>query len=225
MGRLILLPGLGADERMFGSIDPSGLPLVPCRHLVPARKENLPSFAQRTAEHLDIGTGDVIGGASFGSMVAAAIAHQRRVRALVLIGGALDGSSLRPIPGAKITRFLPAFILRPLLRSDRILQHAFAVEGPEAQNFIRAMLTEAPDDLLLQGSRMLLAYRAGQPPPCPVFAIHGGRDPIMAPPVPGCSIIPEAGHGLLWTHGHQITAFLRQLWAECRDGNRAAAGP
>jgi pimeloyl-ACP methyl ester carboxylesterase len=156
-------------------------------------------------------------------MVAAAIARQRKVRALVLIGSALDASGLQPIPGAKIVMFLPAFFLRPLLHSHRILQHAFAVEGSEAQYIIRAMLVETPDNLLLRGSRMLLTYRAAQPPSCPVFAIHGGRDPIMAPPIPGCSIIPEAGHGLLWTHGRQVTTFLRLLWAKCQDEDPAAA--
>jgi hypothetical protein len=63
---------------------------------------------------------------------------------------------------------------------------------------------------------MLFAYRPSDTPPCPVFALHGGRDPIMRPPpVPGCRIIPDAGHGLPWTHGRDVTEFLQRAWAEC----------
>jgi pimeloyl-ACP methyl ester carboxylesterase len=220
LARLILLPGLGADERMFGKIDPAGLPLVIRRHLIPEKGEDLPAFARRTAVALDLTAGDVIGGSSFGSVVAAAIARHRPVAGLVLIGGALDGSGLRSLPGAHLLRILPASLLRSLLRSPKGLEYVFGPEDREIKKIIRAMLADTPDRLLLEGSRMLVSYRSSQPVPCPVFAVHGGRDPIMKPPpVADCRLIPEAGHGLAWTHGAEVTGFL------CRAMEKTAARP
>ncbi|MBE0596292.1 MAG: hypothetical protein IH614_03375 [Desulfuromonadales bacterium] len=213
MGRLILWPGLGADERMFTRIQ-SAPPLITPRHLLPRRGEDLPAFARRSADALGIEAGDVIGGSSFGGVVAAAIARQRPVRALVLIGGALDAGGLRPIPGEQMVRRLPPFMVRPLLRSERALQHVFAPEGPEVYELARRMLNETPDDLLLYGGRMLIAFRPAQSVGCPVFALHGGRDPVMSPPpIPDCRLVAEAGHGLAWTHAAEVTAFLRQVWS------------
>ena len=215
MSRLILLPGLGADERMFSNLGLADLPLVTPRHIVPVKGEDLPTYARRTAEHLGIGADDVVGGASFGSMVAAAIARQRSVRALVLIGGALSASGLLQVPGSGMVSQLPALFLRPLLRSDRVLKLVFAPESAEMHRLARMMLAEAPDDLLLYGGLMLCRYRTDEKVSCPVFAIHGGRDPVMTPPLaPGLRLLPEAGHGIAWTHGAEVGTFLREAWAE-----------
>lgn len=214
MSRLILLPGLGADERMFSNLGAAELPLVTPRHLVPVRGEDLPAYARRTAEHLGIGADDVVGGASFGSLVASAIARQRSVRALVLIGGALSAAGLRQVPGSRLILLLPVVLVRPLLRSERVLKLVFAPESAEMRQLAGKMLAEAPDDLLLYGGRMLCRYRTDEKVPCPVFAIHGGRDPVMNPPLaPGLRLLPEAGHGIAWTHGPEVGTFLREAWA------------
>lgn len=216
MARIILLPALGADERIFENLRDHGLPLEMPRHLLPGRGEELREYALRTADSLSVGPDDLIGGASFGAVVASAIARQRPVRGLVLIGGALDAGGLRPIPGEHLLHHLPSFMLRQMLRSDRALHTVFSVEDASVRRRARTMLEQASDDLLLYGGKMLYAYRPSDLPSCPVFALHGGRDPVMIPPpVAGCRIIPEAGHGLPWTHGPEVTEFLQRAWEEC----------
>lgn len=217
MPRIILLPGLGADERIFENLGAHKLPLEIPRHTLPAEREDLPAYARRIAEDLCIGEDDVVGGASFGAVIASAIARDKGVRGLILIGGALDSTGLRPIPGEHLLHRLPTFVLRSMLRSDRAIQTVFAPEGPEVRRLARTMLAQAPDDLLLRGGKMLMAYRPPEIPSCPIFALHGGRDPVMIPPpVSGCRIVPEAGHALPWTHGHEVTEFLQQAWESCR---------
>ncbi|NIQ93702.1 MAG: hypothetical protein GWO11_05725, partial [Desulfuromonadales bacterium] len=80
--RLILLPGLAADERMYGGLGDIGVALLTPRLPAPRRGETMPEFARRVADELQIGESDLIGGCSFGSLVAAEIARQRPVGAL-----------------------------------------------------------------------------------------------------------------------------------------------
>jgi pimeloyl-ACP methyl ester carboxylesterase len=214
MARIILLPGLGANERMFENIDRSGLPLLTPSHLIPGKDEGLPAFARRTAEELGVGSNDIIGGSSFGGVVAAAIARQMPVRALVLLGGALDASGLRPIPGQKLIQKLPSALILPLLHSEKAMQYLFAPEGPEVCRLAREMLKEIPDEQILRGGRMLLAYHCSAPLHAPVFALHGALDPIMLPPpVENCRVLPKAGHAIPWTHGAEASELLRQIWS------------
>ncbi|NIQ97221.1 MAG: alpha/beta hydrolase, partial [Desulfuromonadales bacterium] len=214
MARLILLPGLGADERMFENLEGVDPAPVIVRHLVPEPGERLDNYATRVAEWLAINADDVVGGSSFGGLVASAVARQRQVRALVLIGSALDASALGR--SGTLARFVPGWLLRSLLLSDRLLERVFAPEDTQMRQLAQSMLREAPEQLLLQGMRMMLCYRPTGDVPCPVFAIHGGRDPIMRPPfICGCRVVEDAGHGLVWTHGGVVGEFLDQVLAAC----------
>ena len=75
MARLLLLPGLGADERLFAGLGPLGLPVVIHRLPIPQHHESMTRFALRVAAELELRPEDWIGGASFGALVAADIAH------------------------------------------------------------------------------------------------------------------------------------------------------
>lgn len=224
MARLILFPGLGADERMFENLDGMGFPPVTPRHLVPEKGEILSNYAIRVANWLAIKGDDVVGGSSFGGMLASAIARQRTVRGLVLIGSAVDSAGMKG-RGVALMRFLPARLLRPLLNSDRLLDRVFAPESAEVRSLAQAMMRDAPEPLLLRGGRMMSAYRPDEKVPCPVFAIHGSQDPVMRPPpVEDCRLIPDAGHGIAWTHGSRVGAFLQHAMdVLAREG--ASAGP
>jgi pimeloyl-ACP methyl ester carboxylesterase len=177
-------------------------------------------YARRVAVTLGIEQNDIIGGASFGSMVASAIARQRQVRALVLTGGALDSATLRPVPGSRVLHWFPGRVLRPLLRSDRMLEMVFGPDGLEGKELARRMLNDTSDAMLLRGGRMILDYRPDTAPLCPVFAIHGALDRVMSPPpVPGCRVLAEAGHGLPWTHALEVVQYLREVWEVCVEGS------
>lgn len=217
MTRIFLLPGLAADERMYSRLRADGVPLVTPRLLVPDEGEEMATYARRTAATFGVTAADVVGGSSFGSMVASAIVRELPVRGLVLIGGALDsGTLLSTSRRMGLLRLFPVTLLRPLLRSDQALERIFGPDSPELRELARTMLDEAPDQLIRRGSLLAGSYRSLNRPRCPVFAIHGGRDRVMVPPdVPGCRILPEAGHGIAFSHGGEVGALLREVWSLC----------
>src|SRR4051812_19762115 len=84
--RLILLPGLGADERMFAPQRATFPRLEVPRWLTPQPRESLPDYARRMAAGIDPSEPLFLGGSSFGGMVALEMARHVRPRAVFLIG-------------------------------------------------------------------------------------------------------------------------------------------
>lgn len=214
MARLLLFPGLGADERMFGGLDLACAEVVPVRLPPPQTRESMTRYALRVAAGLGLRPEDWVGGSSFGGLVAADIARRRPVRGLVLIGGALSAASLvRPLRWlGRIGRLLPIRRLHPSLATRTTLQFAFGPLSAPHMHLLNDMMIATPMALLREGARLAVGYRPAIPVLCPVHAIHGERDRLMRPPpVTNCRIVPNAGHALALTHRHEVAEFLRGL--------------
>jgi len=215
MARLILWPGLAADERMYARLGDCGWELVTPRLPVPRADEDMPAYARRCAAELEVTSEDLVGGCSFGAMVATHIARQQAVKGLVLLAGALDSSTLATPARllGKLPWLLPLSWLRRLFASDFNLQRFFGdQQDPEGYALARQMLETTPDDLLRFGGRMVVNQPTGVPPEGEVFAIHGAEDRVMGPPaIEDCRIVAGAGHGLVFSHAEEVTDFLRDL--------------
>ena len=79
---VILLPGLGADERLFVSQRDVWPDLVVPRWLRPELGEDLARYAARLAEQLLVSRPLVLGGCSFGGMVAYCLLYEAEVELL-----------------------------------------------------------------------------------------------------------------------------------------------
>lgn len=214
MARLILLHGLGADERLFEGLGELCLPVVCPRLPLPLPRESLTAYALRVAAGIELRPEDWIGGASFGGLLAADIARRRPVAGLVLIGGALTSETVTSVPRwlGRAAPLLPARLVRPWLARPAMLSLAFAPAGAPQLRRLGEMLAATPDAMLRRGGRLVTGYFPRTPVLCPVHAIHGGADRLMrAPPLPRCRIVPRAGHALALTHAAEVTAFLREI--------------
>lgn len=215
--RLILLPGLAADERMYDKLDELPIEVVTPRLLIPLRHETMADYALRHAEWLAVEPTDVVGGCSFGSMVASEICRQRTTCALVLLSGALSSAALTPAARRMkaVSTFLPVVIARPLLASRRFLRAVFgadAVEDADGIELARQMVLDTPAELLLRGRELATGYFSDAKLRCEVYAQHGARDRVLTPPVvEHCALIDDAGHGMIISHPHQVSSFLRRL--------------
>lgn len=216
--RLLLLPGLGADERLFSRLGKLCVPVVAVRLPVPGRHESFTAYALRVAAQLDLRPEDWIGGSSFGSFVAADIARRRPVAGLVLIGGGLDSSALTApirLPGP-LSGLLPWRLLFPSLVRSWTLEIAFGRLPAETLGVLSAMASETPAIMMRRGVRLLTGYFPRIPVLCPVHAIHGDHDRFLRPPpLDDCRIVSGAGHALALSHPREVTDFLGETI--CRD--------
>jgi hypothetical protein len=83
---LILIPGVGADERIFRAQRARFLNLRIPAWIKPHPGETLIGYARRFAKMIDPGRSCFIGGASFGGIVALEMAAHINARAVFLIG-------------------------------------------------------------------------------------------------------------------------------------------
>lgn len=83
---IILLSGMGADERVFkGQLEAIPQLSVP-KWLAPLPHEPMTSYAERFAKQIDPGKPCIIGGASFGGFVALEMLPVLNAKACILVG-------------------------------------------------------------------------------------------------------------------------------------------
>lgn len=212
--RLLLLPGLGADARLFSRLGKLCVPVVTARLPQPETSETFIVYSLRVAAGLDLRPEDWIGGCSFGSLVAADIARRRPVTGLVLIGGGLDSSAvIAPVAWlGRLAARLPRAALQALLAWPTLYKLGFGGLDAHSAGTITTMASETPAAMWRHGVRLLLGYRPRIPVLCPVHAIHGGEDRLMrAPQLSQCRKIEGAGHALALSHPREVTAFLNEV--------------
>ncbi len=210
-GRLILFPGLAADERMYAGITCHNREVVTPRLLIPRPGENMTSYARRHIETLRINTDDVIGGCSFGSLVASEIARQHSCRGLVLLSGAVSSQAMvhQAQQLNRWARWLPYALIRRILTRHWFLQRVFGGGTEEQLALGRIMIEEAPEQLVREGGRLAVSYFPDQDVSVPVFALHGAQDRVIRPPqLASLELLEDAGHGMVVSHPDKVAQFL-----------------
>jgi pimeloyl-ACP methyl ester carboxylesterase len=91
---LILLSGMAADARLFAPQRAAFPGLLVPDWISPLTKEPLPAYAARLARRVDPGGPCLVGGASFGGLVALEMAPHLQTRACLMIGSVRSPSEL-----------------------------------------------------------------------------------------------------------------------------------
>lgn len=197
-----MLPGMGASAAMYDALRRElsfNINFInwPEYHGETSYKE----VAQRVISENHISAGDVVGGSSLGGMVALEIANSIEVRAVILLGSAVNakevqGMLARLSPLAGIT---PISLVQALVgKHKNLVSSMFAEANPE---FIRAMATHLP------------SWAGYDGPLEKVYRLHGKKDHIIPCPTAGCDVVDEAGHLLAMTHAGEAAQFLEKMRA------------
>lgn len=215
--RLILVPGLGVDHRLFIPQQEVFANLeVPA--WIPHRDDDsLAVYAVRLAAtiHVEPGEPYYLGGASFGGMLAlemaSALPHPPRAVFLIAScrSGRCVGSHARPTE--RVARCLPDWLLRTLNPLLLILVPDMSNLTPVRRRLFRTMIRESNLDFVRWGSRAILEWSLTREPPCPVHHIHGADDTLIPlANVRPDRVIPGVGHLLNMNRWDAVNAFLRQ---------------
>jgi len=208
---LILLPGLGADRRQFEPQRMAFPDLLVPPWIVPRKRETLVDYAARLAETIVPTRPMVLGGSSFGGMVAYEMASYLRPEAVVLIGSCRSPQALRPmlrrlrplLPLVAVQVFALAQWMSPL--GVRV----FSPFTPEQKRLCVAMFREIDCGFMKWACRAILDWVPSGPPPVPVFQIHGQEDRVMPVRLAAADeVIPDGGHLINLTHAQQVNAFI-----------------
>jgi pimeloyl-ACP methyl ester carboxylesterase len=119
--RLVLIPGMGADPRLFDGMALTGHTVVRTNWIPHHSGEGLRAYAARFAEHYGMSSDDIIIGVSMGGIVASSIAQAITPRQLILISTCTHirqlspllsmFSRIGPISPFEVARWLPAGLM------------------------------------------------------------------------------------------------------------------
>lgn len=209
---LVLIPGLGADARQFEP-QRAVFPRVRVpRWIPPLDGETLRAYAARLGVMMGIGRDTVVGGSSFGGMVALEVARAFPCRGVVLIGSCRGPASVAPALRVieKVARAVPTCVVGAMMPlGSRALPLLDPVRGENAR-LLGRMAREIDPAFLRWGGRAVFGWEGCEDPGVPVRHVHGSRDGI----IPVSRVRPDVvvrghGHFLNLTAADEVNAFLR----------------
>lgn len=211
--RVILFPGMGADERLFGPQIDAGLPIEVPPLVVPERGDDMPTYAARVRDTLQLNGSYAIGGISFGGMVACEVAQLCEPKCVVLIAACRSG---RSIPNyyrmaELISRLLPSPVIqRRCVASSRLMARMEKLDN-EQYELIRDMSMNIPVPFLRRVGRMIINWKGPESFPCPVRQIHGAADRIIPLRyVTPDEVVPGGKHLINLTHTGRVNPFIER---------------
>jgi pimeloyl-ACP methyl ester carboxylesterase len=212
---LILLAGMGADERVFTPQFEAFPNLIVPRWIAPIPNETLRDYAARFARQIDPGVPCYIGGASFGGFVAIEMARHLKTQGCFLIGSVRSPAELplrirlmRTLDGA--TGLLP-FGAASRIAGFGLRSFLLPCSGPTTRAVL-AQVSDADADFMRWATRAVLRWdTSNELSDAPVWQIHGTRDRVL--PIRRTRpdmIIDGGGHVLTLSHPREVNAFLKR---------------
>ena len=201
--------GMGADARMFRPQQVAFPKLQVVEWIPPESRESIAHYAARLVEQVVLTPHTVLGGASFGGVVALEMAALIPVKKCLLIGSLRSPAGLRPTYRrlrhfsslvsvapicARVSLWLGRTMCRPLYRG--VLRQLADADGRFLNWAVRALL-----EWQLSAGITSVAIRQ----------IHGQRDWLL--PVrfsQSDTTVPDAGHLLSLTHAEVVNGFIKE---------------
>jgi pimeloyl-ACP methyl ester carboxylesterase len=180
----------------------------------PLLGDTLPTYAARLAETVPRDKPLILGGSSFGGMLACEMARHMQPRAVILIGSCRSPKALnravlclRPILcrvpgwGIGIAKLLAPFGVQ-----------TFRNLKPEFRRLCATMFRDADPRLMRWAIGAILRWQPTPLADTPVFHIHGRRDRmIRASMVAADCVVPDGGHLVNLSHAAEVNDLIRKV--------------
>lgn len=214
---LVLFSGIAASADIVAPQKLAFPQLVVPGWPVPSPSDTLESYCERLADSLRPLGRIVIGGVSFGGIVALHVAQHLDPLGVLLIGSIRTPAELpcygrlaRPL--RPLIPFIPVRLLqiccRPMI--SKLAQRAFPYSSAIARQFYKS------DPRILKWSfSRILDWKAAPHVHCPIFQIHGDRDCVL--PLHYThpdAIVKGGGHVISLTHPSEVNDYIRSVLSE-----------
>lgn len=212
---LYLIPGLGADERVFQFLDLDDLPHQIIRWEIPAPDESMDSYVNKLIKQIDPTQRIELLGLSFGGIIAQEIALRVPCPRLILISGIYHPLELRfgirLIRRLNLLKWISGDWLKRLGR--RFAWYAFAPLNREERKLLDAILADTDPTFLKWAANQVLTWQ-GADVEGALVRVHGTKDRIFpVSRVPSAVLVQGGGHFMIVSHAHEISEWIRGDWA------------
>jgi len=217
--RLIMIPGMGTDHRLFAAQKEVVPDLEVLRLGKPLAGESLADYAARLAGAVPTQQPYLLGGVSMGGMLALELAGKLTPgpRAVVLIAscrhpGAIPASTFRM---GRVICTMPDLFIR--LMRDYLpppFAHRLGPVPPEIRDVARAMYRETSVAFFRWAGMAIMRWPGVADPGVPVEHLHGDQDQLIrSSHVQPTQWLEGAGHLPTFTHPQAVNTFLLEALA------------
>lgn len=211
--RLIFFSALAADANIFVPQKLAFPQLVVPSWPIPASQESLAAYCDRIAEQYGTEEPCILGGASFGGIVALHVAQRVKPKAVILMGSIRSPYELpQAVRGCRWLK--PFLFLLPI----RCLQFFFRPLATLRLRYLPAVygfsryLRRANPQVIQWSMARVLDWDVAPRLDCPVFHIHGDRDWILPMRYTRpTKIVAGGGHLLTLSHPNIVNDFIREV--------------
>lgn len=206
-----MIPGMGADGRLFGPQAAGGLRFDICELARPERNQSLPDYARTCCTRMALDGPCVLVGVSFGGMLAFEMARYCPASAVVLVASCCRRSA---VPSRYrylelVSRLVPSGLIRRRAEVSGRLLARIERTTPEVGEVVVAMARDVDVIQLRRIARMIMRWRPKLSLACPIHQIHGSVDRII--PLAGVrpdEVVQGGGHLINLTHADQVNHFI-----------------
>jgi len=211
VARCFLIPGMGADGRMLAP-QCAALPDVAVLEWIEPASEQEPiaAYAARLAATIPASPPFLLGGVSFGGIVAQEIARHVHPTGVVLIASwrARESLALHVRALAAVGPWMPTSPFR-LGAHSSLVARAFGLRTATQRELFRKMFRAASPRFLHWAARVVHRWQGVQGLAIPVRQLHGAEDRIVPlARVRADVVVPEAGHLVNLTDPEPVNRFL-----------------
>ena len=213
---LYLIPGLGADERVFQFLRIGNKPTKILHWETPEPEEPISHYASRLLSQVDQTQPIELLGVSFGGIIALEMAQQIPCQRLVLISSMLHPTERSPLfriaRNIRIAQWFPPNWMKRMAMWGA--GYAFGPLDRHNKRLLKKIIKDTDPHFLQWASRKILHWE-GVPTRPAMVRLHGTWDRIFPiSQVPSCVLIRKAGHLMIVTHADEISDWIEGEWVK-----------
>jgi pimeloyl-ACP methyl ester carboxylesterase len=208
--RLYLIPGLGADGRLFEGLRRAGLEFEVIEFVTPLQDESFEAYALRLAAAIDQTQPFVLGGMSLGGMLATEIAFALKLEKLILISTCKSSREFPPY--FKVFRYLP---VHKLISGKQLKRHAPRSDRSSMapwQNDILEQMRIDSDPILVKWAVSRVIHWRSKPLPKNLLHLHGTEDKLFPLRFVGEAVHVQGGsHVMVMDRAAEVVAEIQRF--------------
>jgi pimeloyl-ACP methyl ester carboxylesterase len=212
MSRIFLIPGLGADCRIYKNIDLQGHDVVYVEWVAPDKNDTLASYAQKLIDEYRITPHSIVIGNSLGGMLAIEIGKKVELDKTILISS-IKTAKEAPL-SFKLFRYIP---LARAIPSKLIASAKFIIRlviGKMSENnqdlFVNMLKNTSP--VFIKWAKKAILYWDNQTIPKNVYHVIGDKDNIFPyKRINGATIVKGGTHIMIFDRATEINSWLKEI--------------
>ncbi len=212
MSRIFLIPGLGADCRIYKNLDLAGHEVTFVNWIAPAANDTLSSYAQKLINQYEIEENSILIGNSMGGMIAIEIAKLQPMDKTILISSIKSSNEA----SAYFSFFhsVPLYKIIPtkmLVKGRLFIKYIFGSMRPEDQHLFEDMYKNTSPVFIKWAMGAILNWK-NTTIPNNVYHITGSNDRVFnCRKAIGAQIIENGTHIMIFDRAAEINKVLKGI--------------